>query len=103
MRQTYSNLEIIIVNDCSDDETSSIISEFEDKDDRIRGIHHRTNMGPNMARNTGIINASGDYIALIDDDDLWEKTKLEKQIELFNSSLFGTDCSLVYCGRSYIG
>lgn len=78
MRQTYSNLEIIIVNDGSKDRTSEIISELEDKDERIRGIHHRVNMGPNVARNNGILNASGEYIALIDDDDFMGRDKNRK-------------------------
>jgi len=102
MRQTYSNLEIIIINDGSKDRTPEIISELEDKDERIRGIHHRVNMGPNVARNNGILNASGEYIALIDDDDLWAETKIERQVEVFGSSVTETDCGLVYCGHAYI-
>lgn len=65
--QTYKNLEIILVNDCSTDRTMEIVNEYED--DRIVVINHEENMGAGQARKTGIEAATGDYIITIDGDD----------------------------------
>lgn len=65
---TYSNLEIICVNDGSTDNSREILAEFEKKDNRIKVIDEK-NQGVSKARNTGLRNATGDYIAFIDSDD----------------------------------
>ncbi len=65
--QTYNNLEIIVVNDGSSDNSVNIIETFTDE--RIRLIHHQKNQGLSAARNTGIDNATGKYIHFMDDDD----------------------------------
>ncbi len=66
--QTYKNLEIIVVNDGSSDNSVNIINTFE-ADKRINLIHHEKNQGLSAARNTGIDNATGKYIHFMDDDD----------------------------------
>jgi glycosyltransferase involved in cell wall biosynthesis len=78
LAQTYPNFEIIIVDDESCDRSIEICQHFNDP--RIRIIHQK-NRGLAGARNTGIRHATGDYIALLDSDDLWLPDKLEKQIE----------------------
>ncbi|WP_425998096.1 glycosyltransferase family 2 protein [Caulobacter sp. DWR1-3-2b1] len=76
--QTYKNIEIIFIDDCSSDDTvREIISSG---DSRIVLIKNDNNSGPAVSRNKGVLAASGDYIAFCDSDDLWHPEKLEKQI-----------------------
>lgn len=81
LNQTYQDFEIIVVDDCSEDNTEEIVKSFNDS--RIRYIKHKKNKGGSAARNTGIKRARGKYIAFLDDDDEWLPSKLEKQIMLF--------------------
>ncbi len=90
--QTYANLELMVVDDCSTDSTEGVMKEFQD--DRIRYIRHEKNQGAPIARNTGIQAAKGKYIAFQDSDDVWGYTKLEKQINAFNSA--AADLGVVY-------
>lgn len=77
--QTYSNLEVIIVDDGSTDRTVEIISEYDDE--RIKVICQSKRGGANKARNIGITNSKGEYIAFQDSDDEWLPDKLRVQIE----------------------
>jgi len=76
LSQTHKNLELIIVDDGSDDDTLEVAKGF--KDSRIRLIRHDKNRGQGAARNTAIAVASGDWITLIDADDFWASERLEK-------------------------
>lgn len=78
--QTYENWEMIIVNDCSTDDTEEIVQQFAIDDSRIHLINLEKNSGAGVARNTAISNANGRFIAFLDSDDLWKPEKLEKQI-----------------------
>lgn len=71
LQQTYSNLEIILVDDGSPDRCGAMCDHWAEKDDRIRVVHQE-NGGLSAARNTGIRNATGDYILFLDSDDWWE-------------------------------
>ena len=82
--QTFSNWEMIIVDDCSNDNSRNIISNFSKKDKRIRSIFLEENIGAAAARNIAIKKAEGTYIAFLDSDDIWIKDKLEKQIAFMN-------------------
>ena len=84
LQQTYSNFELIVVDDCSTDCTEYVVKEFQDS--RIRYIRHEKNRGAPIARNNGIRAAKGKYIAFQDSDDEWASTKLEKQVNAFNSA-----------------
>ena len=84
--QTWQNWEMIIVDDCSTDNSVEVIQNLAKTDTRIRLIEHQWNGGPAVARNIAIEHASGRYIALLDSDDLWLPEKLEKQIALFKSN-----------------
>lgn len=78
LNQTYTNLELIIVDDSSQDNTEQIIQALEDK--RIIYIKNSRNRGGNYSRNRGVEIANGEYIAFQDSDDYWEKRKLEIQM-----------------------
>ncbi len=78
LAQTYENLEIIVVDDCSTDGTMELIKTKYAED--IQLIQHTENRGGSAARNTGINAASGKYIALLDSDDEWAPQKIEKQV-----------------------
>lgn len=69
INQTYNNLEIIVVNDCSEDNGYNIVCEYMSKDERIKCICHEENKGPYQARISGAEMATGDYIAFLDSDD----------------------------------
>lgn len=83
--QTHQNWELLLVDDCSTDETFSIISNFTSQDTRIKSFKLDTNSGTGVARNFAIQQASGNYIAFLDADDLWKPEKLEKQINFMET------------------
>ncbi len=96
LNQTYSNFEILIVNDGATDRSIEIIQTFDDP--RITLIHQE-NQGVSAARNRGIAQAKGEYIALIDGDDIWVPEKLEKHVQhLENSPQVG----LSFCRSAFI-
>lgn len=78
--QTYSNWEMIITDDCSTDDTRTIVEEYIAKDSRIKYHCLETNSGAAVARNTALKIAKGRWIAFLDSDDLWTPEKLEHQI-----------------------
>lgn len=79
--QTYEKWEMIIVDDLSTDNTTSIVKEMIAKDSRIKLIIQKKNGGAAIARNVAIKNSTGRYIAFLDSDDLWFPDKLERQLE----------------------
>jgi glycosyltransferase involved in cell wall biosynthesis len=80
IKQTESNIEILIVDDCSNDNTKFIVEEWAIKDPRIHYIGLDKNVGPSAARNYGIQKAKGDYFAFLDSDDEWVSTKIKVQV-----------------------
>jgi glycosyltransferase involved in cell wall biosynthesis len=80
--QTYQNLELIVVDDGSTDDTKYVVKSVDDE--RIKYVKHEQNKGANAARNTGIRTAKNDYIAFQDSDDQWFPEKLEKQMKIFD-------------------
>jgi glycosyltransferase involved in cell wall biosynthesis len=92
LAQTYSTLEVIVVDDGSTDDTQEVLkNRFGD---RIR-ILYQENKGLPAARNTGIRNATGEFVALLDADDWWLPTKLEKQMAVMERE---PAVGVVYCG-----
>ncbi|WP_029267449.1 glycosyltransferase family 2 protein [Virgibacillus alimentarius] len=79
--QTYTNWEMIIVDDCSTDKTTEIVASYQKEDARITLIKLKENAGSGVARNTAIEAAKGRFIAFLDSDDVWLETKLEKQLD----------------------
>lgn len=84
--QTYQNWELIIVDDCSGDDTIDIVQDLQKNDDRICLYQNASNSGAAVTRNTALRNAKGRWIAFLDSDDLWEPTKLEKQIKFMEDN-----------------
>jgi teichuronic acid biosynthesis glycosyltransferase TuaG len=84
--QTYKNWEMIIVDDCSEDNSKEIISELSTKDKRIKPIFLEKNVGAAEARNTAIRQSKGKYVAFLDSDDLWNPKKLEIQLSFMNKN-----------------
>lgn len=88
MAQTYENIEIIVVDDASTDDTRSAVEQLGGA--RVTYLRHDKNRGGSAARNTGIRHAQGAYIAFLDDDDEWEPTKTTEQL----AALQGRDAVL---------
>ena len=83
--QTWTDLELVVVDDGSTDETASVLAEFDDP--RLTGMHQE-NKGVSSARNRGIAASGGRFIALLDSDDYWMPDKLEKQVRFMAESGF---------------
>ena len=81
LNQTFQDFEIIVVDDGSVDDTEEVVRSFDDP--RIKYLKHQKNLGASTARNTGIKNSRGEYIAFLDSDDEWLPEKLKKQINIF--------------------
>lgn len=98
LNQTYSNLELVVVSDGSTDGTDDYMKQFENNN-RVKYISYYPGKGGNYARNQGILNATGDYVAFLDDDDEWYPEKIEKQIKLIDDE---EKIGLVYVGKNII-
>ncbi|MGE4441531.1 MAG: glycosyltransferase family 2 protein [Desulfomicrobium sp.] len=96
LSQTYKDFELIIIDDGSKDNTREIVSEFA-FDERVK-YFYQDNAGQPKAKNRGICESRGEFIAFLDADDVWESTKLEKQMPLFEDS----DVGVVYSRRKWI-
>jgi len=94
--QTYTNLELLITDDCSTDGTRDILMYYAEKDPRVKVEFLKENCGPGITRNKSIERAQGRYIAFCDCDDRWFPEKLEKQIRHMTKN----DC--VLCSSSYL-
>ena len=103
VKQTYPARQIIVVDDGSTDKTGLVVQELAQAYDLSIPIKYirQDNSGPSAARNTGIRACTGNYIAFLDTDDLWEPDKLEKQIEVFKHSEY-KELGVVYCDYNII-
>lgn len=86
--QSYQNWELIIVDDCSGDGTVDKVLEIKKTDERISIYQNSSNSGAAVSRNTALKHAKGRWIAFLDSDDLWEPTKLEKQIKFMEENAY---------------
>ena len=86
LNQTYRNLELIVVDDASKDNSKAIIEEYSAKDTRIRTFFHKVNMGIARTINDCLNQANGKFVCLIDSDDVWDEYKLEKQLKVLSKN-----------------
>jgi len=93
LNQTYDEIEIIIINDGSTDGTKEVLQLYASHDS-VRIFNLDSNVGRSQARNKGIHEARGEFICVLDDDDRWCATKIEKQVKLFKS--LGDEYGLIY-------
>jgi len=91
LEQTYKNWELIIVDDCSKDDTEEIVRSIND--DRIKYHKLEKNSGAAIARTEAMNLAKGSYMAFCDSDDLWKKDKIEKQIQFMKKNLYNFTCT----------
>lgn len=95
LAQTYHDFELVVVDDGSTDDTKELLMRY----DKHLTYIYQENKGMTAARNTGIKNSSGEYIAFLDSDDIWLPNKLERQVKLLDES---PEVGLVYCWHYYI-
>lgn len=95
LKQTYKELEIIIISDGSTDNTDEVIEDLKEMDPRVRGISYGPAEGANVARNKGIDVATSNYVAFLDDDDEWYPDKIEAQMNIIKKN---NQIGLVYTG-----
>jgi glycosyltransferase involved in cell wall biosynthesis len=84
--QTYTNWELLLIDDRSSDHTIEIVNRFTEKHSNIKLLKNEVNSGAAISRNKGIMAAKGDYIAFLDADDLWKPEKLEKQVAFMQTN-----------------
>ena len=99
LSQTYVDFELILVNDCSKDNSLMIMREYEQKDSRVKVFSNEQNRGVSYTRNFGVENASGEYIAFLDSDDMWTSDKLQKQFELIDKY---PDTDICFSGSAFV-
>lgn len=83
LNQSFTNFEVVLINDCSTDNSFAVVAAFDDS--RIKLLSHSKNQGLSATRNTGIKNATSKYIALLDADDLWKPDFLKEIYQLITS------------------
>lgn len=96
LNQTYKNIEVIIIDDNSTDNSVDIINSYKDK--RIKLIKFKENSGVSACRNKGIELAKGDYITFIDSDDYWNLNKLKKQVRFIEKN----DYTFIYSNYAFL-
>lgn len=82
LNQTYKNIEVLVIDDCSKDNSIEVVEGLSKNDNRVRCVPQEKNGGAAVARNRGLKEAKGRYIAFLDSDDLWASDKIEKQLAL---------------------
>ena len=96
LAQTYTNWELLVVDDCSRDDTATVVSTYSDP--RIRLLQNSQNSGVSISRKKGMEAAQGEWIAVLDSDDAWMPDKLEKQMKLAHE----TGAELIFTGSSFM-
>lgn len=96
LNQTYTDTEIIVVDDCSTDDSRSIVRSYGEK---VRLVEQKENQGVSNARNRGVAESEGEYIAFLDADDIWLPDKIERQLEIFRDD---SEVGFVHCSVTLI-
>ena len=97
LKQSYKNIEIVLIDDCSTDNSAKIIKKFTDKYPNI--IYHKLdkNQGAAVARNTALSLAKGRYVAFLDSDDMWCESKVENQLSFMKQNDAAITCTAMDC------
>ncbi|MGD6852684.1 MAG: glycosyltransferase [Candidatus Bathyarchaeia archaeon] len=82
LNQTFKDLELLITEDCSTDNSAKIIADYQKNDPRVHALFHTKNIGVSQTLNDGLDRVSGKYVCFLDSDDLWVENKLEKQLKI---------------------
>lgn len=98
LSQTYKNIEVVVVDDCSKDDSVNVVKQIATKDARIRCIPLEKNQGAAVARNIGLKEAKGQFIAFLDSDDLWTENKLQEQLDFMKCR----NSPFVFCAYDWI-
>ena len=98
IKQTWSNWELLVIDDCSTDNTKAIVNKYTSKDNRILLLSNPCNQGVANSRNKGVLASHGDWIAFLDSDDLWTPDKLSLQVELITKK----NALFIFTGSSFI-
>lgn len=98
INQTYKNIEIIFVDDCSTDSSNKIIKEYTEKDSRVKLYSTGTNGGPGKARNVGLENSHGEYIMFCDNDDTYKPNMCEVML----NAMIEKNVDLVTCKTNVV-
>lgn len=93
VKQSYKNWELLLVDDCSTDNSAKIIMEYKEKDSRIKYYKLEENSGAATARNKALEESKGRFIAYLDSDDLWKENKLEVQVEFMLKNEYAFTCT----------
>ncbi|NLL79432.1 MAG: glycosyltransferase family 2 protein [Clostridiales bacterium] len=96
-KQTYENWELLLVDDCSSDDSVRLMEQFAKEDERIRPIRQEMNQGAAQARNRGIQEAEGRYIAFLDADDIWREEKLTRELAFLKEK----EAAFVFSGYEF--
>lgn len=86
INQTYKNWELLMIDDCSSDQSYEVIKKYLKKDKRIKYFKNKKNSGPAVTRNNGISFSLGKYLAFLDSDDCWYEDKLKHQIDFMDKN-----------------
>lgn len=100
LSQTYQNWELLLIDDCSSDNSINIIEQYLD-DPRIKLFKNKSNLKPALTRNVGINNARGDYITFLDSDDFWSKNRLLNQLTfMLNNKIHMSHGNFYFCDEN---
>lgn len=98
LAQTYTKFELLVVNDCSTDNTENIVKRIAAMDSRVKLINNKKNSGVSYTRQRGLCEAKGDRIAILDSDDMWKPEKLTEQIYCMDKN----EADLIYTGSAFM-
>lgn len=97
--QTFKNFDLIVIDDCSTDNTYDLIKRIAETDNRVRVYRNEKNSGVSYTRNYGISLSNAEWIAFLDSDDMWKEDKLQKQVELSGRI---PEATLLFTGSSFV-